>query len=419
MNAPRTPLAFDAELDALQARGLDRRLRVRPAAGPAWHDEAGRRWLNFSSNDYLNLATDPRLRDGAVAAVRRWGCGAGASRLTTGHLPPHEALEEQLAGWMGAESALLFGSGFLANLGLVSCLAEAGTGLFMDRLNHASLIDGARLAGARIRRYPHGDADALDALLSRHGGETPRRAVLTESVFSMDGDLAPLEQLAQVCLRHDAWLVVDEAHALGIFGPAGAGCWPGRAPEARHGQAPPLIRVGTLSKALGAYGGFVAGPRSLTRWLVNRARGFIFSTGLPPACLGAAMAALDVLESEPALGPTLLDRAERFRVALRRHGLETGASASPIVPIALGDNRRALRASRALEDAGVVCSAIRPPTVPPGTARLRLSLSLGHSAADLDAAAERIATALAAPDASSKADGTLRASSRVRCSAPA
>ncbi len=391
MNPPVTPLSFDAELADLAAHGLERTLCVRPALGPTWHDATGRRWLNFSSNDYLNLATDPRLADGAIDAIRRWGCGAGASRLMTGHLPPHQALEDRIARWMSAESALLFGSGFLANLGLVSCLSEAGCGLFMDRLNHASLIDGARLAQARIRRFAHGDVDALDALLTRHGAETPRRAVFTESVFSMDGDLAPLAQIARVCERHDAWLIVDEAHALGLFGPAGAGCWLDLPPEARRDGSLPVIRVGTLSKALGSYGGFVAGPCSLTRWLVNRARGFIFSTGLPPACLGAASAALDVLESEPTLGPTLLARAARFRQTLRTRGLDPGPSASPIVPIVVGDNHRAVCLSRALEEAGIVCSAIRPPTVPPGTARLRLTVTLGHADADLDVTALQIA----------------------------
>jgi 8-amino-7-oxononanoate synthase len=281
----------------------------------------------------------------------------------------------------------------LANLGLVSCLAGAGAAIFMDRLDHASLIDGARLAGARIHRYAHGDPAALDTSLATHGRAAPRRVVLTESVFSMDGDIVPLAELARVCARHGAWLVVDEAHAVGVFGPQGSGCWP-EAAAAVADLGVPLARVGTLSKALGSYGGFVAGTSSLVQLLVNRARGFIYSTGLAPACLGAATAALDIVEGEPDLGPTLLARAAAFRAALESRGLRTAPSASHIVPVAIGDNVRALSISRALEARGILCTAVRPPTVPVGTARLRFSISLGHTGNDVLRAAATVADVL-------------------------
>lgn len=386
---------FSRELEALGQAGLLRELRERPAAGARWALPGGDVVLNFSCNDYLGLAGDPRLCDAACEAVRRWGCGATASRLMTGHLSPHAELETNLARWLGTEAALVFGSGYLANLGLVSCLADAGATLFLDRLDHASLIDGARLAGARIHRYAHNDPDALDALLARHADGDGPRVVLTESVFSMDGDIAPLAELARVCARHGAWLVVDEAHALGVFGPHGAGCWPDVAAEAAS-LGVPLARVGTLSKSLGSYGGFVAGTASLVRLLVNRARGFIYSTGLAPACLGAASAALAIMQGDPTLGPTLLRRAELFRNELHARGLDTTPSTSHIVPVAIGDNRRALAVSRALEARGVLCTAVRPPTVPPGTARLRFSVSLGHAPDDLQRAAAAVADVLRA-----------------------
>lgn len=386
-------LDFADELAALRAQGLFRELRSRPSTGARWPAADGGNRLNFSSNDYLGLANDPRLCDAACDAVRRWGCGATASRLMAGHLELHAELEAHLATWLGAESALVFGSGYLANLGLVSCLAQSGAALFMDRLNHASLIDGARLANVRIHRYAHADPDALDALLRTRERDAHRRIVLTESVFSMDGDAAPLRDLARVCIRHGAGLVVDEAHALGVFGPHGAGCW---SALAASGQAEdvPLIRVGTFSKALGSYGGFVAGPAALIQLLVNRARGFIYSTALPPAALGAAVEALAILGREPDLGARLRERAAGFRAALRQQGLSLPDAQSPIVPVLLGENARALAVSQALDARGVVCTAIRPPTVPPGTARLRFSVTLGHTPAELRQAAATVARVL-------------------------
>lgn len=384
---------FTTALDTLSEKGLYRELRERPGTGARLTAPDGRAVRNFSSNDYLDLAKDSRIQDAACDAVRRWGCGATASRLMTGHLPPHAALEAELARWLGSQAALVFGSGYLANLGLVSCLADAGAMLFMDRLNHASLIDGAKLAGARIHRYSHGDPTALESLLSAHGRDAAHRVVLTESVFSMDGDIAPLGAIAQVCARHRAWLVVDEAHALGVFGPNGAGCWTEVAAEAKS-LGVPMARVGTLSKALGSYGGFVAGSESLVRLLVNRARGFIYSTGLAPACLGAALGALDVLARNPGLGRELQDRAAVFRTALESHGLATAPSVSHIVPVAVGDNNRALAVSRALESHGILCTAVRPPTVPPGTARLRFSVTLGHTERELRETAATVAQVL-------------------------
>lgn len=386
-------MKLSKELDALSQKGLYRELREHAGTGAHLMSPEGRSLLNYSSNDYLALAGDPRLKQAACEAVERWGCGATASRLMSGHLSLHARMEDRLARWMGAESALVFGSGYLANLGLVSCLAESGAALFMDRLDHASLIDGAALAGARIRRYAHGDPESLDALLAAHGERASRRVVLSESVFSMDGDIAPLAALARVCGRHGAWLVVDEAHALGVFGPEGAGCWPDVA-DSVASLGVPLVRVGTLSKALGSYGGFVAGPAPLRELLINRARGFIYSTGLAPACLAAGLAALDVLRDCPGMGAELRSRAAEFRGALQGFGLRTDPSASPIVPVGIGDNERALAVSRALEQRGILCTAIRPPTVPPGTARLRFSVTLGHTPQELRQTAAAIAAVL-------------------------
>jgi len=366
---------FTSELLELEAQGLRRVLRPVSLSGRV---PASSRDLNFSTNDYLALSRDPRVSEASCDAVRRWGCGSGASRLMAGHLPPHAELEHRLAEWLGSERALVFGSGYLANLGLVSVLAQSDAVLFMDRLNHASLLDGARQVRARWYRYAHADPASLDALLARHGNEGSRRVVLTESLFSMDGDVAPLAELARVCCRHHAWLVVDEAHALGVFGPNGRGCWPDAA-TVLETVGPPLARVGTLSKSFGCYGGFVAGSSSLVEWLINRSRSFIYSTGLPPACAGAALKVLEILEQEPRLGLMLRDRANEFRGLLRERDIAVMPSDGPIVPVLLGENREALRVSGLLEERGIRCTAVRPPTVPAGTARLRFSVTLAHS----------------------------------------
>ena len=362
-------MTFDDELHALARKGLLRSLRLRPTSDD--------RLLDFASNDYLNLSGDARLRAGAVQAIEQYGCGATASRLMSGHLELHERVEKRLARLVNRPAALIFGSGFLTNLGVLGALARRGDVVLHDRLNHASLIDGTCLYGATLRRYRHSDPEHLDALLAGESS-TARRIVVTESVFSMDGDRAPLAELSAVARRHGCLFVVDEAHAIGAFGGG----------LARDVDAD--VVVGTLGKALGSYGGFAAGSVEMMQLLVNRARSFIYSTALPPACLGSTNAALDVLEESPDIGAELQRRAALLRDLLTSQGRALGPSTTQIVPVMVGDNEAALALAESTRDAGVLTVAIRPPTVPPGTARLRLSVTLAHTDADLARAAEAL-----------------------------
>ncbi len=374
-------------LDALRGQGLGRETVARAGAGGAWTGPGGRRVLNFASNDYLDLARDPRVVEGAVRAARAAGAGAASSRLMAGTLALHERLEARLAGLKGYPSALLFGSGFLANAGLVPALVGRGDHVFADRLAHASLIDGIRLSGARHHRFRHNDAGHLEEQLAA-APPGARKLVVTESVFSMEGDLAPLADLARAAAGAGAMLLVDEAHATGVFGPGGGGLVRDAGLEDRV-----TLSMGTLSKALGGYGGFAACAAAMREWLVHRARAFIYTTAPPPAAAGAALAALDVLAAEPGRGPELLRRAAAFRARLEAGGLDTRPSGSQVVPVQVGDSRRAVALARRLEAQGLLVVAVRPPTVPPGRARLRLSVTLAHAPDELDRAAAAIAAA--------------------------
>jgi 8-amino-7-oxononanoate synthase len=342
--------------------------------------------LNFASNDYLDLASADEVKAASVAAVNRLGCGASASRLMSGHLQAHEDLETALASLTGGESALVFGSGFLANLGVVTALARRGDDIFCDRLNHASLIDGIRLSGAKLERYAHKDVADLEKRLqaSRTRG---RRLIVTDSIFSMDGDIAPLGELSELARRYEAMLVVDEAHAIGIMGSRGGGVCQELGLE-------PDLRLGTLSKALGSYGGFAVCSAELRDLLINRARSFIYSTALPPACLAAAQAAIALVQAgKGTLGKELLQKAAFFRNALLERGLAIPSPESQILQLPVGDNRQALALAEELWRQDILATAIRPPTVPVGTARLRLSVTLAHDVEDLTLAAEKIAVA--------------------------
>ncbi len=373
-----------AELDSAHLR---RRLVVRPGAG-GWIEAQGRRLLNLASNDYLGLASHPHVIMEARRALETYGAGATGSRLVCGHLPCHEELEHRLAALKKCPAALIFASGFAANTGIVPALCGRDDHVFADRLAHASLLDGIRLSGATLHRFHHNDAAHLGDLL-RKAPAKGRRMIVTESVFSMDGDLAPLSDLADLAEAHGAMLMVDEAHATGVYGPGGAG----RSVELGL-QGRVTVSMGTLSKALGSAGGFAAGTEMLRDWLLNRARSFIYSTGLPPPAAGAALGALDVLAREPGLGTELRHRAAAFRKRLKDGGIDAGSGDSPIIPVPIGAPDRALAIAARLEDAGILAIAIRPPTVPPGTARLRLSLSLAHAPADLAAAAGAILAAM-------------------------
>lgn len=380
-------LAFDLEheLQALEAQHLRRELQVVEAVLPGGRVRIdGRELLNLSSNDYLGLAQDGRLIRGAQEAAARWGAGSTASRLIVGTLALHRQVEEEVAAWKGTAHAVLFNTGYMGNVGVIAALMGRGDVIFSDKLNHASIIDGMRLSGAAFYRYPHRDLDRLESLLKKTAGAR-RRLIITDSVFSVDGDTAPLAGLAALKERYGAWLMIDEAHATGVFGANGSGL------AAAAGLTEQIeVHLGTFSKALGSFGAYVAGSAALIELLHNRARSFIYSTALPPAVLGAMQAGLAVVRQEPERRAFLLAQAARFRARLEEAGLDTLASETQIIPVWVGDNERALAFGARLRQQGLLAVAIRPPTVPPGGARLRLSLSAAHREADLARAAEII-----------------------------
>ncbi len=365
------------ELAALDDRSLRRAiLTPRHGQGERLRVE-GRDLLNLTSNNYLGLAADPRVVEAAARAAREYGASVSASRLLCGSTPLHEQLEGRLAALKGQPAALLYSSGYLANLGVLTALARPGDAIFSDALNHASIIDGCRLSGARVAVYRHGDAAHLAALLTA----TParRRLIVSETVFSMDGDIAPLPALFDLARAHDAVLVLDEAHATGVLGPHGEGA------VARFGLDPEgVVIVGTLSKALASAGGFVAASATVIDYLVNRSRPFIFNTALPPASVGAALAALDIVADEPDRRVQLDALAERLRAGLAAAGHPPSESETAIVPLLLGSAEAALVVERRLREAGVLSRAIRPPTVPEGAARIRFNLIATHTASDVD-----------------------------------
>jgi 8-amino-7-oxononanoate synthase len=372
------------ELARMEDEELLRRTTAWPQAGGAIRLEDGRTLVNLSSNDYLGLARDARVVARAAEALARWGAGACASRLMCGTLDVHEELERALATLCGTGAALVFSSGFGTNAGLLPALAGRDDLLFLDRLVHASLVDGARLSGATLVRFPHSDVEALARLVER----TPcrgRRIIVCESVYSMDGDIAPLVALEALARNVDAALVVDEAHALGIFGGGGGLC---RALGVR-----PDVVVGTLGKALGSVGGFVACDPELRTYLLNRCRTFIFATALAPASAAAALGAVERISAAPGLGDALLSRAGRFQEALAECGLSVPALGTQIIPVHVGGNADALALAARLRQDGLLVTAVRPPTVPIGTARLRLSVTLAHEPAILERVAETIGRA--------------------------
>ncbi len=369
---------IDDELATIDRRALRRRLLERTGLQGPEVVLDGQPTLNFGSNDYLNLAADPRLALAAANAARSEGVGSGASPLICGRSGSHAELERTLAEFEGTEAALVFPSGFAANSGIVGALAGPGDVVLADRKSHASLLDGCRLSRADFRVFPHNDANRLDTLL-RKGASARRRLVVTDGLFSMDGDLAPLADLADVCRRHEAMLLVDEAHATGVFGPLGRGASEHAGVEGLVG-----VRVGTLSKALGCAGGFVAGTRPLIEWLVNRARPYVFSTAMPAPVAAAARTAVEIVRAEPEPRRRLLARAEVLRRRLIDVGWNVGASSSQIIPVVVGDPARAVAFAARLREQGLFVPAVRPPTVPDGQSCLRISLTTGHDDAMID-----------------------------------
>ena len=382
-----------ARQQAQAEAGLLRRLRTVEDADSPWLVIDGRRLLGFAGNDYLGLAAHPALREALLDAARRWGVGATAAHLLGGHRAPHAELEAALADWTGREAALLFATGYMANIGVLDALLSRGDICVQDRLNHASLLDGARLCGAVLRRYPHADADAAARQLTLRPGAAALLA--SDGVFSMDGDVAPLRALAAQARAAQATLLIDDAHGLGVSGPRGAGSVAAAGLDAR--DVPVLI--GTLGKALGTQGAFVAGPRALIEALAQFARAHVYSTAPPPAVAAATLAALHLARQGEDLRARLAARIAQLRAGAAALGLRLLPSQTPIQPLLLGDARTALAWSHALEQAGLYAPAIRPPTVPAGQARLRIVLSAAHGAEHVARLLDALAALRARADA--------------------
>lgn len=376
------------ETAMLRRKHLFREMREVEAVLPGGRIRmGGKEILNLSSNNYLGLANSELLCRKSRESLQRFGTSACASRLITGNLSLHRAVEEEVASWLGTEAAVLYNTGYMGNLGVISALMGRGDVILSDKLNHASIVDGVLLSGARFRRYPHADMDKLEDFL-RKDSSSGKRLIVTDTVFSVDGDLAPLKEIAYLKERYGAILMVDEAHGGGVFGPGGRGV-----AEMLDLRDAIDVHLGTFSKAFGSYGAYVAGSRKLADYLVNRSRAFIYSTSLPPAVLGANLAAIAEVKNGADLRSRLHRNATHLRQSLKELGFDTLASASQIVPVLVGDNRKALEFTEGLLDQGILAVALRPPTVPAGTARLRLSVTAEHGPQDLDSALSAITEA--------------------------
>jgi len=367
------PDFIQSELERLKQEGFYRRLRrVEGEQGPTLIFN-GQEVLNLCSNNYLGLANHPALREAAIQAIDRYGCGSGASRLISGNMTLHEELEEKIAALKGTEAALVFNSGYQANTGILSALVGERDVVFSDALNHASIIDGCRLSRAKIVVYLHCDVGRLEEELKRAPAKS-RKLIVTETLFSMDGDEAPLAEIVDVAERYGAMVMVDEAHATGVFGPNGAGV------VAKLGLTQRVpVQMGTLGKALGGFGAYVAGSRALCELLINRCRTFIFTTSLPPAVLAMAIAAIDLLYKEPQRRLALWHNCRALREGLKKLGFSLGRSQSQILPLVIGDAQECMSFSERLLQKGIFAQGIRPPTVPPGTSRLRITLMATHT----------------------------------------
>ena len=364
------------KLDNLKRRHLHRTLSETIREESIWIERNGRQLLSFSCNDYLNLSQHPEIKAAAITAIETYGSGSGASRLVTGNHPLYAQLESRLAQFKRTEAACVFGSGYLANSGIIPVLIGKDGLVLVDELSHACIYAGAYLSRGKVIRFHHNDIAHARELLAAHRSEHDHVLIVTDGVFSMDGDLAPLAGLLDLANDYDAWLMSDDAHGIGVVGAGRGSSFAGNA------HTPVPLQMGTMSKALGSYGGYLCASESVIELMRNRARTLIYSTGLPPACVAAAIAALDLIEREPAYAARPVQKA---RVFTQRIGLPDAQS--PIVPIGVGDEEAAMAASRYLEDEGYLVVAIRPPTVPPGTARLRITFTAQHP----DDAIERLA----------------------------
>ncbi|MDO9464412.1 MAG: 8-amino-7-oxononanoate synthase [bacterium] len=338
----------------------------------------GKELINFSSNNYLGLAGDPVLKEAACNAIEKYGCSSTASRLMCGNLDINEKLEKRIADFKRTEAALTFNSGYMANIGVISALMGRQDVIFADKYNHASLVDGCILSRAKLMRYPHKDVKSLEQIL-KDVGKYGRRLIVTDSVFSMDGDIAPLPEIIELANKYDCMVMIDDAHATGVLGEKGRG-------SAEYFDIPEGaidIHMGTLGKALGSFGAYVAGSRSLMEFLINRARSFIFTTALPPSVIGSVIAAILILEMDNTRIKTLNNNASYFRNQLRKEGFNILNTETQIIPLIVGENRKAIQFSRFLMQNGIFAVPIRPPTVPLNTARIRFSITAAHSKEEL------------------------------------
>ena len=371
---------IDDELAQLKRDGLYRELKIIEGGQGARVRIGGREVILLSSNNYLGLASHPEIKKAAVSAIEKYGCGSGASRLISGSMELHKELEEKIASFKKTESAILFNSGYTANLGVISSICGRGDVIFCDKLNHASIIDGCLLSGAELKRYPHKDIDALERFLKKSSG-FKKKLIVTDGIFSMDGDIAPLKEIVHLSKRYSAILMVDDAHATGVLGKNGRGT------DEYFGLDNSIdIIMGTLSKAIGSFGGFVTGRKKLIEFLVNRARSFIYTTSLPPSVVASSIAAIDIIEKGHDLRDLLWKNVSYLKEELKNIGFDIMGSESQIIPVFVGDTHRVVEMSQMLLKEGVFVQGIRPPTVPKGKSRLRVTVMATHSKADLDAA---------------------------------
>jgi 8-amino-7-oxononanoate synthase len=380
-------LQFQKELTALRSKGGLRECKFISSGCSAYIKINRGKFLNLCSNNYLGLADDKRLKGAAIQAVRKFGVGAGASRLVLGGNTLHKQLEKALANFKGQEAALVYSSGYSANLGIIPALVGRGDLVFSDRLNHASIIDGIILSRAELVRYPHKDTRALEELLMAHKPEdrSQNRLIITDSVFSMDGDIAPIPQLVNLAKKYDCLLMIDEAHATGVLGKDGSGVleYFGIKRDKR------IIQMGTLSKAIGALGGFVCGRKDLIDYLINRSRTFIFSTALPAGLCAGAIKAINIIKKDGPLRRRLWDNADFLRKGLQSLGFDTLQSQTPIIPVLTGEPKPTMEFSRGLFKEGIFVQGIRPPSVPEGASRLRVTVMATHTISDLKFALEK------------------------------
>jgi glycine C-acetyltransferase len=378
--------AFKQELIDLEAKDLKRSLRLVESESADWFVVDGKKVLNLCSNNYLGLANDHRLKDAAIQAIRKYGFGSGASRLVSGNMKLHRELENRLVEFKKAEACLVYNSGYTANLGIISALVGRGDVVFSDKLNHASIIDGIVLSRAELKRYAHKDMDALQELLEK-AANFKKKLIISDSVFSMDGDIAPLERLIELAKDYGCLLMIDEAHATGVLGKNGRGALEHFGLEGKKND---LIQMGTLSKALGGFGAYVCGSKDLIEYLMNKSRAFIYTTSLPAAVAAADIAAIDIVENDSQPRLKLKDNIELFRGKLQALGFDTLESETAIIPLITKDPKTTMDFSQRLFAEGVFVQGIRPPTVPEGKARLRITLMATHTTADLEFALTKI-----------------------------